>query len=331
MAGPWPPAAPSRCSRLPRRRSRCGRLPVARGRRLGPVRQPRDGGAARPTPSARSSPSASRTSRARAQADLLAARPLIESGDAAVVGGRAFTGAVPGGRARRAPRPVRPGPGHVVLTVADVGTVLAAAVRVVRPSLARRSARAEDVARRASCVEASAAAWTPRSHASRLLTVLLGLLALACAGGRCGRARPARGRRGARHGRGGRGRRARALLRGRAGRALAAAGSTTPTRGAAAGAVLDAFLGDLRTAAWMLAGSRRGRGRRGRVADPAGRDRRAAAARRARDRRRAGPPALRALRGGALVAAGVSPARSPASRHRARRRAPPASTSSTRA
>src|SRR5918997_3364421 len=71
------------------------------------------------------------------EADLIAARPLIQSVASAVVGSRAFTSLV-----RAAVRDVHRAvfvrdQRTVTLTVRDVGTVLAAAVERLRPSLAR--------------------------------------------------------------------------------------------------------------------------------------------------------------------------------------------------
>src|SRR3954454_19528373 len=78
----------------------------------------------------------------RRQADLLAARPLIESAAAGVVGGRAFT-ALFRSAVRDMHRAVfERDRDTVTLTVADVATVLAAALAHVRPSLARRVAGA---------------------------------------------------------------------------------------------------------------------------------------------------------------------------------------------
>jgi hypothetical protein len=70
------------------------------------------------------------------RADLLAARPIIESVASGVVGSRAFTALFEG-----AVRDVHRALFHrdrdtVTLTVADVGTVLAAALQELRPSLA---------------------------------------------------------------------------------------------------------------------------------------------------------------------------------------------------
>jgi hypothetical protein len=72
------------------------------------------------------------------QQDLLAARPIIQSVASAIVGSRAFTSLF-----RSSVRDVHRAlfdrdEQTVTLTVADVGTVLAAAIQQVRPSLARQ-------------------------------------------------------------------------------------------------------------------------------------------------------------------------------------------------
>src|SRR5918992_1909114 len=72
------------------------------------------------------------------EADLITARPIIQSVASEIVGSRAFTGLF-----RSAVRDVHRAlfdrdRDTVTLTVADVGTVLAAALEQVRPSLARK-------------------------------------------------------------------------------------------------------------------------------------------------------------------------------------------------
>src|SRR3954469_758082 len=72
------------------------------------------------------------------QGDLLAARPLIQSVVSSLVGGRAFTSAFRSG-VRDVHRAVFDRDQHTVtLTVANVGTIAAAGLEVVRPGLARR-------------------------------------------------------------------------------------------------------------------------------------------------------------------------------------------------
>jgi hypothetical protein len=188
------------------------------------------------------------------RSDLTTARPLIQSVVAGLVGGRAFTGIVRAG-VRDAHRALFEGDqGTVVLTLADVGTVLAAALEVVRPTLASdlRATERVEVLRR----DIGAAATTLAGVAQRvrLLAVLLLLLAVALVLGAVALAPDRR----------------RAIVE--LGAAIAASGVLLVValaiarslavgrvdgadEQAAAAAVWDAFLGDLRTAAWVLAAS----------------------------------------------------------------------------
>jgi len=116
------------------------------------------------------------------QADLLAARPLIESVTEVVVGGRAFTGLFRAGVRDLHRALFDRDQDTVVLAVADVGTVVAAALRVVRPSLAteiRATGDAELLARKASAASEVA---MDAARTVRLLTVLFAGLAIAFAG-----------------------------------------------------------------------------------------------------------------------------------------------------
>ena len=186
------------------------------------------------------------------QADLIAARPIIESVASDVVGGRAFTNLF-----RKAVRDVhralfKRDKNTVTLTVADVGAVLAAALEQVRPELARKlqsTERVELVERNIGSLSATLANIAERVQ---LLAVLLLVLSLVLVAGALLLA-PDR-------------RQAAVEL----GVAVAAAGVLLvvaysvarslavdhvdgPDEQAAARAVWDAFLGDLRTAAWILA------------------------------------------------------------------------------
>src|SRR5689334_18895913 len=72
------------------------------------------------------------------QGDLLAARPIIEAAVSGVIGSRAFTNLFRSG-VRDAHRAVFDRDQNTVtLTVADVGTVVSAAVERFKPALARR-------------------------------------------------------------------------------------------------------------------------------------------------------------------------------------------------
>jgi hypothetical protein len=186
--------------------------------------------------------------------DLIAARPVIESVASAIVGSRAFTSLF-----RSAVRDVHGAlfnrdADTVTLTVADVGTVLAAALEKLRPSLATKvkaTGKAELVTADLGDVGGE---LTRIADKVRALAMLLFLVALLCTAG--------------------------ALLLGPDRRQTvvelgigAAAGGIVlvvayavarsvaidhvegPENRAAAGAVWDAFAGDLRTAAWILAGS----------------------------------------------------------------------------
>ena len=75
------------------------------------------------------------------QADLIAARPIIESVVASVVGGRAFTGVFRSG-VRDVHRAVFDrDQDTLTLAVVDIGTIVAAGLEVLQPTLARRVER----------------------------------------------------------------------------------------------------------------------------------------------------------------------------------------------
>jgi hypothetical protein len=188
------------------------------------------------------------------EADLLAARPIIESVASEIVGGRAFTGLF-----RRAVRDVhralfKRDRNTVTLTMSDVGTVLAAALEQVRPALARElesTERVELVQRNIGSLSATLADIAERVQ---LLAILLLLLSLGLVAGALFVAAD---------------RRQTVVELGVgaavAGILLVVAYSVTrsiavnhleqPEEQAAARAVWDSFLGDLRTMAWILAGS----------------------------------------------------------------------------
>ncbi len=73
----------------------------------------------------------------RQNADLLAARPLIASAVAGLVGGRAFSSLFHRAALDAHRAIFERDENTVALTVADIGTVAAAAVQAVRPALAR--------------------------------------------------------------------------------------------------------------------------------------------------------------------------------------------------
>jgi len=190
----------------------------------------------------------------RNEADLISARPIIQSFASTIVGSSAFTSLFRSG-VRDVHRAVFARDQETVtLTVADVGTVLAAALEQLRPSVARQVAVADRVdllnhklggagARAArAAARVKALAWV-----LLVLAVALGATALLVAPDR--RAAAA------------------ALGLGAAmsgvvivvsygiARAAFTGDAGDPEEQAAARAVWDAFLGDLRTAAWVVAGS----------------------------------------------------------------------------
>jgi hypothetical protein len=238
------------------------------------------------------------------QADLLAARPIIESIASEIVGGRAFTNLF-----RAAVRDVHRAifnrdEDSVTLTVGDVGTVLAAAVRRFRPSLAKELEDSGRVAIVRRDVGSLSATLARVDHTIRVLALLLLALFVLLAAGALALSLDRR----------------RTALE--LGIGIASAGVLllvlyTVLRSvaidhvegaenrAAAGAVWDAFLADFRTGAWIvaasgavIAASAASLIRPVDLREPLGR----AFAWLTTEPRR---PALRALRGAGLIAAGV--------------------------
>ena len=190
----------------------------------------------------------------RRDSDLIAARPIIESVTSSVVGSRAFAGLFRAA-VKDAHRAVfYRDQDTVALTLSDVGSVIAGALQAVRPNLAKQ-VRADEkvnlVDERLGSVTGDAVRI---AKDVRLAFVVFGLLALTSAAGAIALARDRR----------------RAvwelgigvavagvvLVVGLAvGRSFAAGAFDGVDEQAAARAVWDAFLGDLRTAGWVLAAS----------------------------------------------------------------------------
>ena len=188
------------------------------------------------------------------EADLIAARPLIESVASDIVGGRAFTELF-----RKAVRDVhrslfKRDKDTVTLTIADVGTVLAAALQQVRPDLADKLGSSERVKVVHDDIGSLSATLADIAERIRLLALFLAILALALVAGAIWLSPE---------------RRTTVI---ELGLGLAAAGGLVvvaysilrsiavdhvqgPDEQAAAGAVWDAFVGDLRTEGWILAGA----------------------------------------------------------------------------
>jgi hypothetical protein len=188
------------------------------------------------------------------QSDLLAARPIIQSVASGIVGSRAFTGLFRSA-VRDVHRALFDRDEHTItLTVADVGTVLAAALEQVRPSLARQveaTGRVEIVKRDVGDLSAR---LVRVADTVRLLALLLAVVSVLLVAGAI-------------------------VISPRRRHTIVELGVATATAGlvvvvayavvrsiavhhvegaedrAAAGAVWDAFLGDLRTLGWIVAGS----------------------------------------------------------------------------
>ena len=190
----------------------------------------------------------------RNEADLIAARPIIESIAAEIVGGRAFTRLF-----RAAVRDVHAAvfdrdKDTVTLTVGDVGTVLAAALVKLRPSLAKQLEDSGRVSLVNRDVGSASASLARVGKTIRVLALILLVLFLLLAGGAIFVSLDRR----------------RTVVD--LGIGIAAVGvllvvahsilrsvAIDQVEGAenraAAGAVWDAFMADFRTGAWIVAGS----------------------------------------------------------------------------
>ena len=188
------------------------------------------------------------------KADLLAARPLLQSIVSSIVGGGAFTGAFRSG-VRDVHRAVFDRDKHTVtLAVGDIGTTVAAALEVVRPSLADRVRTTGPVALVKRDIGSAAATAARVADKIRLLAWLLLLVAVVCVAGAIALARDRR----------------RTVVRLGIGAAVGGVAivvavgvlrslAVKSVDGAgpreAVGAIWDAFLGDLATAGWILGGA----------------------------------------------------------------------------
>jgi hypothetical protein len=188
------------------------------------------------------------------ESDLIAARPIIQSVTSAIVGSQAFTSLF-----RSAVRDVHSAlferdSNSVTLTVADVGTVIAAALEKLRPSLAAKvesRGRVELVERNVGVVGGDLVRVADRIRFLAILLFGITLQLAACALVISQDQRQAVVELGIGAAAGG------VVLIVAYGvlRSVAIDQVEGPDGRAAAAAVWDAFLGDLRTAAWILAGS----------------------------------------------------------------------------
>ena len=186
------------------------------------------------------------------QADLIAARPIIESVASDVVGGRAFTNLF-----RKAVRDVhralfKRDQNTVTLTIADVGAVLAAALEQVRPQLARELGATERVELAESNIGSLSATLADIAERVQLLAVLLVVLSVALVAAALLLA-PDRRQAMVELGVGVAAAGVLLVVVYSVARSIAVDHVDGPDEQAAARAVWDAFLGDLRTAAWILA------------------------------------------------------------------------------
>jgi hypothetical protein len=188
------------------------------------------------------------------QGDLIAARPIIESVTSAIVGSSAFTKLF-----RSAVRDVHRAvfdrdKDTVTLTVADVGTLVAAALERLRPSLARKvesTGRVALIERDFGTLSSSLARLGDRIRA--LALVLLALALVLVAGALA--ASTDRRRTVVELGVGAAGAGVLLIVLYGVARSRAIHHVEGAEAQAAAGAVWDAFLTELHTAAWILAGS----------------------------------------------------------------------------
>jgi hypothetical protein len=236
--------------------------------------------------------------------DLLAARPIIESVASGVVGSTAFTQLF-----RASVRDVhraifKRDQNTVTLTVADVGTVMAAALRELRPALAKKiedAGRVQLVKQRIGSVAGTLARLAERV---KVLTLLLLVLTAALVAAALATA-PDRRRAAGALGMGAATAGVTLLVTYAVARAVIVGQVDGAEAREAGRAVWDAFLGDLRSASWILAAA--GliiAASAASLLEPlqAGATVRKVADWAAREPRR---PALRALRALGLIAAGI--------------------------
>jgi hypothetical protein len=186
--------------------------------------------------------------------DLIASRPLIVSAVSGIVGGGAFAGLFRRG-VRDAHRAVfARDRDTVTLTLLDVGTVAGAALEKLRPDLAAKleaTSRVELLERR---IGSATGDLARTAEHVRILAAVLALLTVAAAAGALFLTADRR-RTAARLGFGMAAAGVLVLIGYAVARALALGTVGEPDDRVAAGEVWNAFLGDLRTTGWLLAGA----------------------------------------------------------------------------
>jgi Short repeat of unknown function (DUF308) len=190
----------------------------------------------------------------RNQADLTAVRPLIQSAAEGIVGGGAFNKAFRSGVGDVHAAFFNREQATLTLAVADIGTIVSAALELFDPAVARKVDSSKDVVLLKRDVGEAAATAGRVADRVKALAFLLALLAVVLAAAAIWTARDRR----------------RTVMQ--LGTGIAAGGvvavvaldvlrtiAVAHVQGAdeqeAAGAVWDVFLGDLHTAAWVFAGS----------------------------------------------------------------------------
>jgi hypothetical protein len=190
----------------------------------------------------------------RNQADLLAARPLIQSAAEGIVGGRAFTGLFRAGVRDMHAALFHREQGTLALTVADIGTVLSAALEQLNPGLAKKVDSSKDVVLVRRDIGSFGATAAHVADQVQVLAIVLAVVAVLLIVAAVWTSRDRR----------------RTVVQLGVGfvaggvvvvialdilRAVAVHHVSGAAQQAAAGAVWDAFLGDLHGAAWVFAGS----------------------------------------------------------------------------
>jgi hypothetical protein len=188
------------------------------------------------------------------ESDLIAARPIIESLTSSLIGSRAFTSLFRAG-VRDVHRTIfNRDQDTVTLTLADVGTVLAATLDKLQPSIADEVDATGRVEVLRSDVGSAGGDLARIADKIRALAIILGALSLVFAAGAL-IVSPDRRRTVVDLGVGAAAGGVLLVLAYGVLRSLAINHVDTPEGRDAAAAVWDAFLADLRTAAWILAGS----------------------------------------------------------------------------
>ena len=188
------------------------------------------------------------------QSDLIAARPIIQTVASDIVGGGAFRGLFRTG-VRRLHRALVDGDAHkLTLTLSDVGTVLAAGLDAIRPKLGDQVRAASHIDLITRDIGSAGASAVRVADTIRLLSPLLLAIALLLSVGAIALSEDRRAtivELGAAVAAGA----ALLLILQGIARSVAVNQLGAPDARAAGGAVWDAFLGDLRTATWILAGA----------------------------------------------------------------------------